>query len=74
MAELPELHINNLKYIELTALQICKDFDLDAAKIKLTGQAQFAFDELYFQVHPFIEDLLIRNKKRFIPCIVSCGY
>jgi hypothetical protein len=63
MSASPDLHINNLKYIELTALQICKDFDLEASKIKLTGQAKFAFDELYFQVHPFIEDLLIRNKK-----------
>jgi hypothetical protein len=63
MSDLPELHINNLKYIELTSLQICKDFDLDASKIKLTGQPLFAFDELYFQVHPFIEELLSKNKK-----------
>jgi hypothetical protein len=63
MADLPELHINNIKYIELTAAQICKDFDLELSKIKLTGKPNFAFDELYYQVHPHIEELLLRNKK-----------
>jgi hypothetical protein len=63
MSDLPELHINNFKYIELSAAQICKDFDLDLSKIKFSGNPNFAFDELYYQVHPHIEDLLLRDKK-----------
>jgi hypothetical protein len=63
MSETPELHINNFRLIALTAKQICKDFDLDEDKIKFTGKPEFAFDELYYQVHPYIEDKINRDKK-----------
>ena len=54
-------YFNNLHYIKATAEQIQKDFNLFGLSIKFSGNPDNAYNELLYQISPFISDMLDRN-------------
>jgi len=59
-------YINNLEYINATAEQIKKDFDLFGLEIKFSGNEANAYDELLYQIVPHISQLAETNYKKLL--------
>lgn len=59
-------YFNRLEYIEATAQQIIKDFDLFGIEIKFSGNAENAYNELLYTVSPHISHLLENNYKKLL--------
>ena len=59
-------YFNKLEYINATAEQIKKDFDLFGMEIKFSGQEENAYNELLYQVSPHIAKLIESNYKKLL--------
>ncbi len=60
-----------LKFIEATAVQLQKDFQLYDEKINFSGNAENAYDELYQQILPIISRMLNLDSARFFGLLHS---
>jgi hypothetical protein len=59
-------YFNNLEYINATAEQVIKDFDLYGLEIKFSGNEQNAYNELLYQISPHIAQLKENNYKKLL--------
>jgi hypothetical protein len=59
-------YFNKLEYINATAQQIIKDFDLFELEIKFSGDPENAYNELLYQISPHIAKLLESNYKKLL--------
>ncbi len=60
------LYINRLDLIKDTANQIIKDFDMFGMEIKFSGSVYNAYEELFDQIRPRIENLISNNHQKFM--------
>jgi len=68
-----KLELNNLsvyhkkvQFIQLTAEQIIKDFEVFGEDIQFSGNPDTAYQELKSQITPIIKRLLHNNRKKFL--------
>ena len=61
-----QAYINNIDLLQQTVEQIKKDFDLFGVEIKFSGNRYDAYDELFSQIRPYIEQLMSRDYQRFM--------
>lgn len=59
-------YINRLDLIKDTANQIIKDFDMFGLEIKFSGNAFNAYEELFEQIEPHIDQLITSNQQKFM--------
>ena len=59
-------YINRLDLIKDTANQIIKDFDMFGLEVKFSGNAYNAYEELFDQVQPHIDQLIHSNQQKFM--------
>jgi hypothetical protein len=59
-------YINRLDLIKDTANQIIKDFDMFGLEIKFSGNAFNAYEELFEQIEPHINQLITSNQQKFM--------
>jgi len=59
-------YINQLDLIKDTANQIIKDFDMFGLEIKFSGNAFNAYEELFEQIEPHIDQLITSNQQKFM--------
>ena len=59
-------YINRLDLIKETADQIIKDFDMFGMQIKFSGNAYNAYEELFDQIEPHINNLIHSNQSKFM--------
>lgn len=59
-------YFNRLDLIKATADQIIKDFDMFGLEIKFSGNAYNAYEELFEQIEPHIDQLLNSNRQKFM--------
>lgn len=59
-------YFNQLDLIKDTANQIIKDFDMFGLEIKFSGNAFNAYEELFEQIEPHINQLIISNQQKFM--------
>ncbi len=59
-------YFNKIEYINATAQQIKKDFDLFGMEIKFSGSEENAYNELLYQISPFISRLIENNYKKLL--------
>ncbi len=59
-------YINKLGLIQETADQIIKDFEMFELHVKFSGNAYNAYQELYDQVEPHINELIHGNQQKFL--------
>lgn len=59
-------YINELDFIKATANQIIKDFDMFGLEIKFSGSKYDAYEELFDQIEPYIDELLSVNRSKFM--------
>lgn len=59
-------YINRLDLIKDTANQVIKDFDMFGLEIKFSGSAYNAYEELFDQIQPHIENLISSNRQKFM--------
>ncbi|MCE9538730.1 MAG: hypothetical protein K8R85_05885 [Bacteroidetes bacterium] len=59
-------YFNRLDLIKDTAHQIIKDFDMFGLEIKFSGNAYNAYEELFEQIEPHIDQLIHSNQQRFM--------
>jgi hypothetical protein len=59
-------YINRLDLIKDTANQIIKDFDMFGLEIKFSGNAYNAYEELFDQIEPHIDQLVHSNQQKFM--------
>ena len=57
---------NKLEYLNANAEQIKKDFDLFGMEITFSGLEANAYNELLYQISPFISKLIESNYKRLL--------
>lgn len=62
----PAPYINRLDLIKDTANQVIKDFDMFGLEIKFSGSAYNAYEELFDQIQPHIENLISNNRQKFM--------
>ncbi len=62
-------YINKLDLIKETAQQIIKDFEMFGMEIKFSGSGYNAYEELFEQIEPHINELLVANQQKFM-CIL----
>jgi hypothetical protein len=59
-------YFNRLDLIKDTANQIIKDFDMFGLEIKFSGNAYNAYEELFEQIEPHINQLINSNQQKFM--------
>jgi hypothetical protein len=59
-------YINKLEMIKATAQQIIKDFDMFGLEVRFSGSPYNAYEELFDQVAPHIEQLINTNRSKFL--------
>jgi len=59
-------YFNRLDLIKDTANQIIKDFDMFGLEIKFSGNAYNAYEELFEQIEPHINQLITSNQQKFM--------
>ena len=59
-------YINRLELIQQTADQIIKDFEMFDLEIKFSGNTLNAYQELYEQIQPHINNLVNTNQQKFM--------
>lgn len=59
-------YFNKLEYINATAQQVIKDFDLFDIEIKFSGDPDNAYNELLYQISPPIAKLIDGNYKKLL--------
>ena len=59
-------YFNRLDLIIDTANQIIKDFDMFGLEIKFSGNAYNAYEELFEQIEPHINQLITSNQQKFM--------
>lgn len=59
-------YFNRLDLIKDTANQIIKDFDMFGLEIKFSGNAFNAYEELFEQIEPHINQLITSNQQKFM--------
>jgi hypothetical protein len=59
-------YLNRLDLIKDTANQIIKDFDMFGMEIKFSGNAYNAYEELFEQIEPHINQLISSNQQKFM--------
>lgn len=60
------VYINRLDIIKDTANQVIKDFDMFGLEIKFSGNAYNAYEELFEQILPHLENLIATNRNKFM--------
>jgi hypothetical protein len=60
-----------LEFIQKTAAQLIKDFQLHGLEITFSGNAETAYTELSEQVKPIIDDLIMHDSQRFMNLLYS---
>lgn len=60
-----EQYRHDLEFIRQTAEQVKKDFGLFSLPITFSGNPETAYDELYAQVRPLLEQLDLRQPEKF---------
>ncbi|MES2285549.1 MAG: hypothetical protein V4547_07660 [Bacteroidota bacterium] len=59
-------YFNRLDLIKDTANQIIKDFDMFGLEVKFSGNAFNAYEELFEQIEPHIDQLIHSNQQKFM--------
>lgn len=59
-------YIDKLEYLNATAEQIIKDFDLYEMEIKFSGNTVNAYSELMYQIVPHINNLIDKDLKKLL--------
>ena len=59
-------YFNRLDLIKDVANQIIKDFDMFGLEIKFSGNAYNAYEELFEQIEPHINQLISLNQQKFM--------
>ncbi len=59
-------YFNRIDLIKDTANQIIKDFDMFGLEIKFSGNAYNAYEELFEQMEPKINQLINTNQSKFM--------
>ena len=59
-------YFNRIDLIKDTANQIIKDFDMFGLEIKFSGNAYNAYEELFEQIEPKINQLINTNQSKFM--------
>lgn len=59
-------YFNRLELIKETADQIIKDFDMFGMEVKFSGNAYNAYEELFEQIEPHIDQLISSNRAKFM--------
>lgn len=59
-------YFNKLDLIKDTANQIIKDFDMFGVEIKFSGNAYNAYEELFDQIEPHIQQMIHSNQSKFM--------
>ena len=59
-------YINRLEYLNATAEQLIKDFDMFGLEIKFSGNPLNAYDELLYQLVPHINQLIEKDFKKLL--------
>lgn len=59
-------YINRLDMIKDTACQIIKDFDMFGMEVTFSGNAYNAYEELFDQIEPHINELIVSNQTKFM--------
>src|SRR4051812_46652774 len=59
-------YFNNIEYINATAEQIKKDFDMFGIEITFSGNPENAYTELLYQISPYISKLIESNYKKLL--------
>jgi hypothetical protein len=59
-------YFNRLDLIKDTANQIIKDFDMFGLEIKFSGNVYNAYEELFEQIEPHINQLISSNQQKFM--------
>jgi len=59
-------YFNRLDLIKDAANQIIKDFDMFGLEIKFSGNAYNAYEELFEQIEPHINQLISSNRQKFL--------
>jgi hypothetical protein len=59
-------YINRLEIIKQVAEQVIKDFDMFGLEVKFSGNPYEAYEELFDQLHPHLEKLLVSNQVKFL--------
>lgn len=59
-------YFNRFDLIKDTANQIIKDFDMFGLEIKFSGNAFNAYEELFEQIEPHIDQLITSNQQKFM--------
>lgn len=59
-------YFNRLDLIKDTASQIIKDFDMFGMEIKFSGNPYNAYEELFEQIEPHINQLINSNQQKFM--------
>lgn len=65
------LYHNNEKYVRETAEQIILDFQRFGIEIQFPANLRFAYDELYNQLLPEIENLLNTNQEKLMAMLYA---
>ena len=60
-----------LEFIQKTAAQLIKDFQLHGLEIAFSGNAETAYTELSEQVKPIIDDLIMHDSQKFMNLLYS---
>ena len=61
-----QAYITNIDILRQTVEQIKKDFDLFGMEIKFSGNNYDAYEELFNQIQPHIEQLIQKDYQRFM--------
>ncbi len=59
-------YINRIELIREAAAQLIKDFDMFGLEIKFSGNAYEAYEELFDQVVPHMDQLISSNRSKFL--------
>jgi hypothetical protein len=59
-------YFNKAEYLQATAEQIHRDFELQGIEIKFSGNAENAYNELLYQIVPHIARLIESNYKKLL--------
>ncbi len=59
-------YFDKAEYLNATAEQIRKDFDLHGMEIKFSGNSENAYNELLYQIVPHIARLIESNYKKLL--------
>ncbi len=59
-------YLNRLEMLQQTADQLIKDFGMFGLEIKFSGNNYNAYEELFNQVEPHIDQMLTNNRQKFM--------